>query len=250
MRRAFGRRTAVIAGTAVVVLVAAGAAELLNHGGGGARRPDAVRAASTATATPLKPHPRVVVALAPGQTPPGAAPAAPLQTESEPNPPAAHTPSDAQVRSEIAAFRAQLDMINPVRGAAGTVLSDGTAVVPVDAPAVVAAAISAANQIATRPYKWGGGHGGWADTGYDCSGSVSFALAGARLLNAPLDSTGFMSYGDPGPGRWISIYANPTHVWMIIGNLRFDTSGETTGTRWQSPQRSTAGFVVRHPPGL
>src|SRR5207253_2426957 len=114
----------------------------------------------------------------------------------------------------------------------------------------VAGVIEAGNEIATTPYRWGGGHGGWADTGYDCSGSVSFALAGAGLLDRPLVAADFMSWGDAGPGRWISIYASPQHVWMIVGSLRFDTSGAAGGTRWQPPQRSTAGFVVRHPPGL
>jgi len=128
----------------------------------------------------------------------------------------------------------------------------GTAVAPVDAPNVVAAVIQAANSIARTPYKWGGGHGAWADTGYDCSGSVSFALAGAGLLGSPLDSTRFEHWGAAGPGRWITVYANAGHAFMVVAGLRFDTSGRSgpRGTRWQPVMRSTAGFVTRHPPGL
>jgi cell wall-associated NlpC family hydrolase len=111
--------------------------------------------------------------------------------------------------------------------------------------------IAAGNEIATKPYKWGGGHGAWKDSGYDCSGSVSFALAGAGLLDRPLDSSGLMRWGAPGPGRYISIYANAGHVFMVVAGLRFDTSGAQGGTRWQPASgRSYNGFTVRHPPGL
>jgi hypothetical protein len=109
----------------------------------------------------------------------------------------------------------------------------------------------AANEIAKFPYKWGGGHGAWRDNGYDCSGSVSFALAGAGLLRSPLTSGAFMNYGAPGQGRWITIYANNGHIFMFVAGLRFDTSGQgRAGTRWQAESRSTAGFAVRHIPGL
>ena len=110
--------------------------------------------------------------------------------------------------------------------------------------------IAAGNEIATTPYKWGGGHGAWKDSGYDCSGSVSFALAGAGLLEAPLTSGGFMTWGEPGPGRWITIYTNPGHMFMVVAGLRFDTSGANGGTRWQTASRSTAGLQQRHLPGL
>jgi cell wall-associated NlpC family hydrolase len=116
---------------------------------------------------------------------------------------------------------------------------------------VVKAVIAAGNEIATKPYKWGGGHGAWRDSGYDCSGSVSFALAGAGLLQAPLNSTGFLTYGDSGPGRWITLYTNHGHMFMVVAGLRFDTSGAQGGTRWQPVDgRSYGGFTVRHPPGL
>ena len=114
----------------------------------------------------------------------------------------------------------------------------------------VARAIAAANAIATTPYKWGGGHGSFQDSGYDCSGSVSYVLHAAGVLSSPLDSTGLMSYGAPGPGRYITIYANSGHTFMTINGRRFDTGYGGEGNRWASGSRPTSGFVVRHPPGL
>jgi hypothetical protein len=114
----------------------------------------------------------------------------------------------------------------------------------------IAGVIAAANRIATHPYKWGGGHGRWKDSGYDCSGSVSYALHGGGLLKRALDSSGFMRYGAPGKGRHITIYANPGHVFMVINGRRFDTSGRSsTGSRWQPDMRSTSGYTIRHPAG-
>ncbi len=110
-------------------------------------------------------------------------------------------------------------------GPRARVASDGTAVAPEDAPEVVKRVILAGNQIAKFPYRWGGGHGAWRDNGYDCSGSVSFALAGAGLLGRPLTSGDFIGFGGEGPGDWITIYTNPGHVFMVVAGLRFDTSG-------------------------
>jgi hypothetical protein len=111
--------------------------------------------------------------------------------------------------------------------------------------------VRAANRIATSPYKYGGGHGSYHDSGYDCSGSISYALHYAGLLRTPLNSTGFMSYGRPGRGRHISIYANAGHAYMVVDGRRFDTSAiRETGSRWTSTHRSPSGYVVRHPPGL
>ena len=116
---------------------------------------------------------------------------------------------------------------------------------------VVARVVRAANRIQSKPYKYGGGHGRWNDSGYDCSGSVSYALHGGGLLSSALDSSGFMRWGAPGKGRRITIYASPGHVYMVIDGRRFDTTGRSeTGTRWQASHRSSAGYVVRHPPGL
>ena len=115
----------------------------------------------------------------------------------------------------------------------------------------VAGVIAAANRIASTPYKYGGGHGSFNDSGYDCSGSISYALHGGGLLSAPRASGGFISYGAPGPGRHITIYANAGHAYMVIDGRRFDTSARSqTGNRWTSEQRSSAGYVARHPAGL
>jgi peptidoglycan hydrolase-like protein with peptidoglycan-binding domain len=119
------------------------------------------------------------------------------------------------------------------------------------APAAVFRAIAAANRIAGRPYRYGGGHRSFSDSGYDCSGSVSYVLHGAGRLGSPLDSSALMSYGAPGPGRWITIYANPGHTYLVIRGRRYDTTGRSeSGSRWQASERSRAGYVVRHPPGL
>jgi peptidoglycan hydrolase-like protein with peptidoglycan-binding domain len=111
--------------------------------------------------------------------------------------------------------------------------------------------IRAANRIAELPYKFGGGHRTFDDTGYDCSGSLSYALRGAGLLKYALDSGAFMSYGEPGPGRRVTIYANPGHAFMVVDGRRYDTSAlKETGSRWTDEPRSPRGFVARHPPGL
>jgi cell wall-associated NlpC family hydrolase len=116
---------------------------------------------------------------------------------------------------------------------------------------VVERVTAAANEIATRPYVWGGGHGSFSSGGYDCSGSVSYALHGGGLLSSPEDSGELESYGEPGPGRFITIYANADHVWMTIDGRRFDTVAlAEDGTRWSSSMASAAGYVVRHPNGL
>ena len=115
----------------------------------------------------------------------------------------------------------------------------------------VAGVIAAANRIATTPYKYGGGHGSFNDSGYDCSGSISYALRGGGLLSAPRASGGFTSYGAPGPGKRITVYANAGHAYMVVDGRRFDTSARSqTGNRWTSEQRSSAGYVARHPVGL
>jgi peptidoglycan hydrolase-like protein with peptidoglycan-binding domain len=117
--------------------------------------------------------------------------------------------------------------------------------------AKIAAMIAAGNRIASTPYIYGGGHGSFESSGYDCSGSVSYVLHGAGLLDAPMSSGGFMSWGEPGPGSRVTIYANAGHMYMVIDGRRFDTSGASAaGTRWQPNDRSSAGYVAVHPPGL
>src|SRR5918999_374655 len=154
--------------------------------------------------------------------------------------PSPGAPTDAEVRAELKEARAALSRFKQflnttaylATGPRARVLPDGTAQAPSNAPEVVKRVILAANQIAKFPYKWGGGHGAWRDSGYDCSGSVSFALAGAGLLDRPLTSGLLAGYGAPGPSRWITIYANPGHVFMVVAGLRFDTSGQgRAGTR-------------------
>ncbi|MDQ3721244.1 MAG: peptidoglycan-binding protein, partial [Actinomycetota bacterium] len=115
----------------------------------------------------------------------------------------------------------------------------------------VARVLAAANRIATKPYRYGGGHGSFDDSAYDCSGSVSYALHGGGLLSAPMASGAFMSYGAPGPGKHITIYATSGHMYMTINGRRFDTSARRqSGSRWGGPRRAGGGYVVRHPPGL
>ena len=133
-------------------------------------------------------------------------------------------------------------------------LPGGRAVAPPSAPPAVKAMIEAANRIRSRPYKWGGGHGKWNDRGYDCSGSVSYVMHAAGLLEWPLDSTGFMRWGGGGAGSWVRIYANKEHVFAVIAGLRWDTSytddGDRSGPGWSEEMRSTRGFRLRHPLGL
>jgi cell wall-associated NlpC family hydrolase len=139
----------------------------------------------------------------------------------------------------------------PATGEEAYIDESGLAVAPASAPAEVHAIIAAGNEIATKPYKYGGGHGKWKDTGYDCSGSMSYALHGAGLLDTALDSTGFMSWGERGRGEWVTTYAHGGHSYMVVAGLRFDTSArKTTGNRWSDEMRSPRGYTIRHPEGL
>ncbi len=158
-----------------------------------------------------------------------------------------------QLRAHIAAAPATEpaeEELPPVEKA--VLAEDGiTAVAPPSAPEQVKAIIAAGNEIATKPYKYGGGHGRWKDSGYDCSGSMSYALHGAGLLDEALDSSGFMSWGKAGKGRWVTTYAHGGHSYMMVAGLRFDTSGlSQDGSRWHDTKRSADGYTVRHPAGL
>jgi cell wall-associated NlpC family hydrolase len=134
------------------------------------------------------------------------------------------------------------------------VLRNGIAYAPSRAPQSVKNAIWAANTLRRKPYVWGGGHGSFYDDGYDCSGSVSFALHNAGLLSAPLPSSDLMRYGERGRGRWITIYSRQGHTFAIIAGLRLDTTdlghGGDVGPRWYVDGRNTRGFVARHPAGF
>jgi len=162
-------------------------------------------------------------------------------------------PTDAEV---AAALREAYGASGATDVDRATLTPDGRATVPATAPRRLVAFMRGANEVARRPYVYGGGHGRnpkeiWQDTAYDCSGSISYALATAGYIEGPMASGPMMTWGEPGPGKWVSIYANEGHAFMVVAGLRFDTSGrQRTGTRWQAAPRSTAGFTVRHPPGL
>jgi hypothetical protein len=130
-------------------------------------------------------------------------------------------------------------------------LSSGELIPPKSAPPKVVGVIEAANKIRTKPYIWGGGHARWWDRGYDCSGSVSFALHGGEFLESPLPSGPMMKWGLPGEGRWITVWTNPGHAYAVIAGFRWDTAGDASGTgpRWHEELLSNEGFVARHPAG-
>jgi cell wall-associated NlpC family hydrolase len=152
--------------------------------------------------------------------------------------------TDAQIRRELAASGIPA-------GSQAMLTPAGLAVAPLDAPPAVQAVIAAGNQIARLPYRYGGGHRTWSDTAYDCSASISFAFAAAGLISAPMVSGDLATWGLPGPGRWITVFANGGHTFMYVAGLRFDTGGlRATGSRWQATPRETGGFAERHPPGL
>jgi cell wall-associated NlpC family hydrolase len=251
------QRVAAPTGLGMAALVSAVA---ITAGGAGSE-PAAEPAAQTAEVLPgeepgdfnLRPRPRVVQLSGAGAEPS-------KRGEQQGDAPSPGVQSDAEVRKELRAARGQLKSFKRHlksndaflhTGPRARVLPDGTAVAPDASPEVVKQVILAGNQIAKFPYKWGGGHGAWRDSGYDCSGSVSFALAGAGLLDRPLASGAFAGWGAGGPGQWITVYANSGHVFMVVAGLRFDTSGRgRAGTRWQPSLRSAGGSAVRHPPGL
>jgi hypothetical protein len=151
-----------------------------------------------------------------------------------------------------------------VAGAVAQLLPDGTAAAPADAPPQVQQAIWAANRIQDKPYIYGGGHGEFEDDGYDCSGTVSYALHGAGLLDTALDSGSFMKWGERGAGAWITVFTNPGHAYAVIAGLRLDTSAASVtratrrqfkkalerGPRWRPNERSPRGFTKRHPLGF
>jgi cell wall-associated NlpC family hydrolase len=152
-----------------------------------------------------------------------------------------------EVQSTLASLREKL--ARTARAGIST-NAGGQAQPPPGAPNAVGLVMAAGNAIAGLPYLYGGGHGGFKDTAYDCSGSISYALAAAGLVTSPMASGPFMSWGEAGPGRWITIYANPGHMFMVVGGWRFDTSALRGGTRWTREMRPSGGFVARHPPGL
>jgi cell wall-associated NlpC family hydrolase len=173
---------------------------------------------------------------------------------------AAGAPSDAEVRRELGEEEqakareralAQKRLLTPVTGGA-SVGGNGTIPIPTNVPEVVQRVIAGGNAIADFPYIWGGGHASFVANGYDCSGSVSYALAAGGLLGAPLVSGELATWGEPGSGRWITIYASAGHTFMEVDGAWFDTAGRSGpyASRWLVSTPSLAGYAVRHPPGL
>lgn len=164
--------------------------------------------------------------------------------------------AQAQASSGGGAYGAPDAVANPTLDAPkAKLLANGKAAAPVNAPLRVQRAIWAANRIIGKPYRYGGGHGRFRDTGYDCSGTISYALRGGRFVKTPLHSGAFMSWGEPGEGEWITVYTNPGHAFVVIAGLRLDTSaagdpGGGKGPRWRPTLRDTGGFKARHPRGF
>ncbi|MEX2106166.1 MAG: hypothetical protein WD810_04640 [Solirubrobacterales bacterium] len=145
---------------------------------------------------------------------------------------------------------AEIDICTPT--AKARLLDNGMLIPPKSAPVRVKQVIAAANKIRSKPYIYGGGHARWWDRGYDCSGSVSFALHGGRFLESPLPSGPMEDWGESGEGRWITVYANSGHAYAVIAGVRLDTSGDSggeTGPRWHEDLRDSIGYVARHPAG-
>ncbi len=131
-------------------------------------------------------------------------------------------------------------------------LKDGVAYAPKRAPEAVKRAIAAGNRLQSKPYKWGGGHARHNDSGYDCSGTVSYVLREAGLMKGSMPSRGYFSYGKKGEGDWITVYVRSGHVFMTVAGLRLDTGGPggRSGPRWKPETRAGRGHVMRHPSGL
>jgi cell wall-associated NlpC family hydrolase len=159
-------------------------------------------------------------------------------------------PDAKALKTEVKASSAPTETPVPATGQA-TLTDEGLAIAPADAPEEVKEIIEAGNEIATKPYKYGGGHAKWKDSGYDCSGSVSYALHGAGLIKRAMDSSELMSWGVHGRGTWVTIRSNPGHAYMIVAGLRFDTSASKGGgSRWTDEMRSAKSYRGVHPDGL
>jgi hypothetical protein len=241
-----GRRAALLAGAALVVVL--GAVLMLTRGGDG--QGDSGNLASLERG--IRDSEESKGFPEPASSDPGRLAQDPAQAAAgaEDPGPSPGAPSDAEVRRELEQLENWKRRAR--RGGAIGLGASGRAQAPAGSPAAVQDMVAGGNAIARFPYRLGGGHGSFVDDAYDCSGSVSYALAAAGLLELPLTSGELMKWGAPGRGRWVSVYANPGHVFMVVGGVRFDTSGRAgrRGSRWQPLERSAGGFVVRHWPGL
>ena len=162
-----------------------------------------------------------------------------------------------QVNAGVTVYKAPAEQepapAQPATGETAVLNADGTATAPESAPEVVKAVIAAGNRIIDKPYKYGGGHGKWEDSGYDCSGSMSYALHGGGLLDEALTSSGFSSWAEAGKGAWITTYGSGGHSFMVVAGLRFDTGfndGDSDGPDWSTKMRPGSGYTARHPEGL
>ena len=195
----------------------------------------------------LKAHPQAIEPVAGAPPSPAGESSAPTQVSVDSSGGRLAQPvSDAVIRQQLAASGLTAN------SSQAELTHDGLAIAPIGAPAPVQAVINAGNEIARLPYRFGGGHGTFVDTAYDCSGSLSFAFAAAGILNTTMTSGELMSWGDAGAGKWITVFANNGHTFMYVAGLRFDTVARAqTGSRWSNrPATERNGFVARHPPGL
>ncbi len=197
----------------------------------------------TATPEPSAVEPEPLGEEEPPDIPPGKMPPASAGSNGS------YTPPPSSERRAITPRT--MEKLEDESGGSSAFLLSGVALAPPSAPERVQAVISGANEIVGRPYIWGGGHASWYSRGYDCSGAVSYALAAGGFLSAPLDSGHLESWGSPGPGKWITVYANAGHAYAVIAGLRWDTVGDERGTgpRWHAALAYPEGFVERHPPG-
>ncbi len=204
-------------------------------------------AASTASA--LHGHPQAIEPVAGSAPRASASPSDPaVVSVGSSSGPLPQPVSNAVIRQQLA------ESGQSASASAATLTSNGLAIAPIDAPPVVQEIINAGNEIAHLPYRFGGGHGTFEDTAYDCSGSLSFVFAAAGLLNTTVTSGQLESWGKPGPGKWITVFAAPGHTFMYVAGLRFDTVAlAETGSRWSNKpanEPDLSSFVIRHPPGL
>jgi cell wall-associated NlpC family hydrolase len=239
------RRLAALIGAAV--LVACGAVVALTRGDEGAPGADHASLESGIRDTEESEAFPEPASSGPGRLAQDPTQAAAAAEDTGPSPGA---PSDAEIRRELEQLENWQKRVR--RGGSIGLGAGGLAHAPAGSPAAVQDVVAGGNSIARFPYRLGGGHGSFVDDAYDCSGSVSYALAAAGLLDAPLTSGELADWGAPGRGRWLTVYANAGHVFMVVGGVRFDTSGRAgrRGSRWQPLERSARGFVARHWPGL
>jgi cell wall-associated NlpC family hydrolase len=242
------RRRITIAALTALALAAAGCAGQSGQSGQG---PSGATASSATSEAPLpQGHPQVVQPVA-GASAKIDATSAPATAGVSVGPASPSLPAPLSV-TDIRKQLAQSGMTASTTQA--TLTPDGLAVAPINAPAAVQAVINAGNEIAHLPYRYGGGHMTYEDSAYDCSGSISYVFAAAHLLDHTVVSGALENWGDPGPGKWITVFANAGHTFMYVAGLRFDTVAlAETGSRWSdrsADEPDLKTFSVRHPPGL